>query len=348
MEVGVDAGGDLRLLPDQRVHAQPRLPVELHQRGRVVRRDQPEGVNAEAFHRPVGAWDAPVGHVPDGVRRGFGVQRDEVPERVVRGLGLWDFAIRMRLAGVDDVGELDAVLDEEHRHVVADQIERALAGVELGGESAGIAHGVRRSARAQHRGEPDEHRRLDTGFEKLCRADLFGRAIPAKYAVGAGPTGVHNALGNAFVVEVGDLFAQMEVLQKRRPAFARLQRMIGVVEPHALGGGEVLVLLAARGLRALHRRSGCGAKFRRDLIRLGRQRVTRCRRLIEIRRLRAGCAGHIAACLCLLCLALADQKLATRHRSDGLLGHGLDAFDDALDRIGALAVLRHEISLMGA
>ena len=61
------------------------------------------------------------------------------------------------LAGVDDVGELDAVLDEEHRHVVADQVEVALVGVELHRETAGVADGVGRAARAEHGREPDEH-----------------------------------------------------------------------------------------------------------------------------------------------------------------------------------------------
>ena len=38
VEVGIHAGGDLRLLPDQRVHAGDRLPVELHQAGLARRR----------------------------------------------------------------------------------------------------------------------------------------------------------------------------------------------------------------------------------------------------------------------------------------------------------------------
>ena len=123
--------------------------------------DAPEGVDAEALHGPVGARDAAVGHVPDRVVLGLGVQRDEVPERVVGALRLRDLPVRVRLAGVDHVGELDAVLDEEDRDVVADQVEGALVGVELRGEPAGVAHGVRRAARPEDGREPHEHRRLD-------------------------------------------------------------------------------------------------------------------------------------------------------------------------------------------
>ena len=52
--------------------------------------------------------------------------------------------VGLGLGGVDDVGELDAVLDEEHRHVVADQVEGALVGVELHREPSGVTDGVRR------------------------------------------------------------------------------------------------------------------------------------------------------------------------------------------------------------
>ena len=51
----------------------------------------------------------------------LGVQRDEVPEGVVRRPGLRDLPVE-GLGGVDDVRELEPVLDEEHRDV-ADQIE---------------------------------------------------------------------------------------------------------------------------------------------------------------------------------------------------------------------------------
>src|SRR5215210_3376174 len=67
VEVGVDARGDLCLLPGQGVHAEPRLPVELDQHGLALVVHQPEGVDAEAPHRPVAARDAPVAHVPDRV-----------------------------------------------------------------------------------------------------------------------------------------------------------------------------------------------------------------------------------------------------------------------------------------
>jgi len=94
---------------------------------------------------------------------GLGVQGYEVPERVVRCLSLRDLAVRVRLRGVDQVGELDAILDEEDRHVVADQIHVPFRGVELHREAADVAHGVRGAAGAAGAydgGEPHEYRSL--------------------------------------------------------------------------------------------------------------------------------------------------------------------------------------------
>ena len=53
--------------------------------------------------------------------------------------GLRDFVVGLGLHGVDEVGEFDRVLDEEDRHVVADEIEVAFLRVELDGEAADVA-----------------------------------------------------------------------------------------------------------------------------------------------------------------------------------------------------------------
>lgn len=56
----------------------------------------------------------------------------EVPERVMGRLDLGDLAVRMGFAGVNDVGELDRVLDEKQRDVIADQVVDAFGGVKFG------------------------------------------------------------------------------------------------------------------------------------------------------------------------------------------------------------------------
>jgi len=61
-------------------------------------------------------------------------------------LRLRNLPVRVRFSGMDDVRELDSVLNEEHRDVVAHQIEDTFVGVELGGEAACVSDGIRRTA----------------------------------------------------------------------------------------------------------------------------------------------------------------------------------------------------------
>jgi hypothetical protein len=65
-------------------------------------------------------------------------------------------AVGLGLHGVDQVGELDRVLDEEDRDVVADDVPVAFLGVELDGEAADVAGQVHRALVAGHGREADE------------------------------------------------------------------------------------------------------------------------------------------------------------------------------------------------
>ncbi len=160
MEVGVFAGDFLRFIPDQRMHALDRFPVKLHEAGFALGVDQPEGVDAKPFHHRQAARKRAIGHHPHQHVHAFGRQRDEIPERIVRRSRLRNLIVRLGLHRVDQVGKLDGILDEEDRDVVADQIPHAFVGVKLDGKSAHVARRIRRPARAGHRGEPHEHRRL--------------------------------------------------------------------------------------------------------------------------------------------------------------------------------------------
>lgn len=122
--------------------------------------DQAEGVHAKALHAAQAFRDRPVGHRPDHHVRRFRYQRDEVPEGVVGRAAGRDLVVRLGFHRVDEVGKLDRVLNEKHRHVIADQIEVALVGEELHRETAHVAHGVTGTARPLHGGKTYEHRSL--------------------------------------------------------------------------------------------------------------------------------------------------------------------------------------------
>ena len=280
MEVGIGAVGHQRLLPGHRVHALAGLPVELDQAGLTLGVGQPPGVDAETLHRPVRARNAAVGHVPHGVRLRLGVQRREIPEGVVGALGLRDLSIRLRFRRVDQVRELDGVLDEEHRNVVADQVVIALGRVEPGREAAGVPGQVGGPATAEHGGEPHENGSLRTRLKERRPTDALGGAVGLEDAVGSGAARVHDPLGDAFVIEVADLLAQVMVLQQRRPTPTHPQRVIAVPQPRAVGRGQELALLA-HGFRGQSSgRTGRSPRVRTGLVRLGRQRTARDRRLL--------------------------------------------------------------------
>ena len=70
--------------------------------------------------------------------------------------------------------------------------------------------------------------------------------------MGAGAAGVHDALGDALVIEMGDLLAEDEILEQGRPALSALQRILVVGDrraligrKHAVEGGDGLVGFAA-------------------------------------------------------------------------------------------------------
>ena len=201
--------------------------------------DEPEGVHAEALHRPIASGDRAIGHRPHQHRGDLGHQRREVPERVVRRAGLGHREMRLGLRRMDQVGELHRVLDEEDRDVVADEVPVPLVRVELHREAADVARGVGRSAFAEDGRKADEYRRLLAGFREQRGARvLFERLVALEVAVRRRPSGVHDALGNPLVIEVGDLLAEDEVLEQRRPAQAGLERVLVVANGHALIGGQ--------------------------------------------------------------------------------------------------------------
>lgn len=59
----------------------------------------------------------------------FRLKANKVPEIVVGTLSRRNFVVRLGLVGMDDVGELDRVLNEENRDVVTDNIPVALIGI---------------------------------------------------------------------------------------------------------------------------------------------------------------------------------------------------------------------------
>ena len=157
----------------------------------------------------------------------------------MRGLRLRKAAVRLGLHGVDEVGELDRVLDEEDGDVVADDVPVALLRVELDREAADVAGEVDRALAAGDRGEPHERgRALARTLEQVGPREVGERLVVLEEPVGAVAAGVHDSLRNPLVVEVEDLLAEVEVLQQRRTSDSESQRVLVVADGSALLGRE--------------------------------------------------------------------------------------------------------------
>ncbi len=247
MEVVVGGLQLHRLVPHRGLHAQLRAPVELDEGAVAGLIEQAVAVHAEAFNHAQRAREGAVAHRPhDHVGR-FGGQRDEVPERVVCTGGLREGAVRLHLHRMHQVRELHRILDEEYRDVVADQVPVAFFGIELDGKAAHITRGVHRAGAAGHGGEAGEYRCLDPDLGQHPRAGVPGQRMGQfEVPMGTAAAGMHDALGNAFMVEVGDLLAQDEVFQQGRAARAGLERVLVVGHRDALVGGQLR--MAATGL----------------------------------------------------------------------------------------------------
>ncbi len=119
-----------------------RLEMELDPMTLALRVHPLERVRAEPVHAAVRRRDAAIAEEDHELVRRFRRMREEVPD-VVRLLAV---RVGVLLLRVDEIGELDAVADEEHRRVVADEIPVAVFRVVLHREAAGIASHVRAAA----------------------------------------------------------------------------------------------------------------------------------------------------------------------------------------------------------
>ncbi len=242
VEVRVAAGQFLRFVPYQRGFTRDRLPVEAHKGGFPLGVDQAEGVDTKTFHGAVATRDAAVGHRPHHVVQGLRLERNIIPEGIMRALALRNSPVRLGFYGVNKIGKLVCVLNKEDRGVVPDQIKNALVGIELSGEAANIAHRIGRAGATLYRGEANKYRRdfIRIGKE-IGFSNLFQAFVRLEIAMGGGATRVYDALRDTLMVEMGDFLPQDEVFQQGRAAGAGAQGVLIVSDAHPLIGGQRIV-----------------------------------------------------------------------------------------------------------
>ena len=116
----------------------------------------------------------------------------------------------------DEVGEFDGVLDKENRDVVANQIPVAFLGVKLDRKPAYVTRGVDRTRAAGDGRYAGKHRCLRTYLGEYPGSGVtLQRGGQLEETMHARRTRVNDTLGNALVIEMGNFFAQDEILQQR-------------------------------------------------------------------------------------------------------------------------------------
>ncbi|PMQ14793.1 hypothetical protein JaAD80_19100 [Janthinobacterium sp. AD80] len=233
--VGVGTGQAARFRGRQIPDALARLEVPFHVHALAIRIDQAIRVAAEAIHVTVAVRRAAVREEHGDLVQAFRRMAPEIEHHFSR----FQIALRIALLRVDEVGELDRVLDEEHGRVVAHQIPVALFRIKAHGETARIAFRVGTAAFPANGGETREGRRLLAHF-----TEQFGLGVArdivrdGKSAVGARTFGMHHALGNALAVEMLEFFDQVEVLQQQGTAGAGADGILVVGDGNTRGGAE--------------------------------------------------------------------------------------------------------------
>ena len=140
---------------------------------------------------------------------------------------------------MNQVGKLDRILNEKHRDVVSDDVPVALLGVELDRETAHIAREI---------GDPllpaTVEKRTNSGRLLACPLEQIGarevgqRFVVLEIAMRAEAARMHYPLGNAFMIEMKNLLAKMEIFQRGRPARADFQRVLIVGNRYSLLRGQ--------------------------------------------------------------------------------------------------------------
>ena len=266
MEIRIGAADLDRLIPQHRCGAGGRPPVEFHECRFALGVDETERVDSEPLDHAVRARNGAIRHHPHQHVHALGHERREIPERVVRRGGLREAAVRLHLHGVDQVGKLDGILDEEHRNIVADEVEVAFLGIELDGEAAHVARQVDRAGAAGDGGEPHEDLGLLLRVLQEGRLGELGeRFRRLEIAMRPGAARMHDTLGDALMVEMRDLLAQDEIFEQARAALAALERILIVGDRRSLVGREPLVRTAGILVRlpAVARFRARGGAFRR-------------------------------------------------------------------------------------
>ena len=181
-----------------------------------------------------------------------GVSEMKSQNVIVRRLRLRKSAVGFGLDGVDDIGKLDGVLNEEHRDVVADEVPVTLFGIDLDGKAANVARQDRKNPCCRRRSKNERMLRSSRPLSGKGRRASRPKAIWSARSSHARRIRAHAPRARECARDRNERsFRENEIFQKRRTAAPGLQRILVVRNRDALlrrkinvGAGGLLVNLS--------------------------------------------------------------------------------------------------------
>lgn len=167
------------------------LEMNLHVGGDTSRIDELESVSRKSMHVVVSIGSAAVGEQDHDLMDGLGVLAEVVPEHV----GILEMGLGVTLLGVDEVGELGGVTDEEDGSVVEDPVKVTLGSPDLDSKATRITGGVCGTRLASDGGEADGSSGLVAyGAEEGSAGKVRDVVSDLNVSVGSGTLGMNDSL----------------------------------------------------------------------------------------------------------------------------------------------------------
>lgn len=124
----------------------------------------------------------------------------------MRTLALRHFIMWLRLDGMNHIGKLDGILDEEDGDVVPDDIPVTLGRIHLDGEPAHIPNCVCTAFASLDSGKSKEERCLPAGIGQDTRSrHIFSALEELEGTESSRPAGMHDTLRDTLVVKAHNL-----------------------------------------------------------------------------------------------------------------------------------------------
>lgn len=120
--VTVLTSSGLSFIPHQTGNTLLGLPAVANHLGSAIGSDEAEAVDSVAVHVAERTRNTVTRHQPQGTVEGSALLAEEVPSGSVCSSGLGDLIVGHGLDGVDKIGELDGVLDEEGGEIDTDDV----------------------------------------------------------------------------------------------------------------------------------------------------------------------------------------------------------------------------------